>query len=246
MSAKKRTTSAPPPPPPPRRGCLASFLVTSAIVWLILYVVLLVASRTEGFKYAVSERLNEPRETTLSVGRMWLSPGLTLVMEQITSDNQWTMDGPALQIDEMQLRWYWPGWVLPGHQRIKEVRLKGARWRFVKDDAGAWQPAEFASDALYWAARAGMSIPDPVPPALTLMPEGIRFTVTNGALFWWDGEGGVEMALQGIQIRSDEATLNKRRFNYQELTAASSFWNGRDHGRVERRFLQIDGEPVDL
>ena len=245
MSARKCQTPAA-SPPPARRGCLASFCVTAVIVGLILYIVLLVASRTEGFKYAVSERLNEARVTELAIGRMWLSPGLTLVLEQITSDNQWTMDGPALQIDEMQLRWNWMGWVLPQRPRVREVRLQGARWRFVQDDEGAWQPAEFAGDALYWAARAGMEMPDPAPSGLTLLEEGIRFTVTDGALFWWDGEGGVAMALQGIRIQSDEAVLNNRRFNYQELTAASSFGNGRDQGGVERQFLQIDGEAVNI
>lgn len=243
MSAKRKANPA---PPPPRRGCLSSFLVTSAIVLMIVYVVLLIASRTEGFRYAVSERVNEAQQTELAVERIWLSPSLNLVLEQVTAGEEWTMDGPALQIDEAQLRWDWLGWVFPGRQRVRELRLQGARWRFVRDSEGKWQPEEFVGDALYWAEKAGMQLSESAPEAPTVLNPEIRLTVANGSLFWWDGEGGVEKALQGIKIRSDTATLNGRLFEYQILEASSRFWNGNDHGAVERHLLRVDGDKVDL
>ncbi len=243
MSAKKKSNPA---LPPPRRGCLASFFITSAIILLILYIVLLVASRTEGFRYAVSDKVNEAQQTELAIERIWLSPSLTLVLEQVTAGEEWTMDGPALQIDEAQLRWNWLGWILPGRQRIRELRLQGARWRFVRDEQGEWQLAEFVGDALYWAGKAGMQWSESAPDAPTVLNPNIRLTVTNGSLFWWDGAGGVEMALQGIEMQSDEAFLNGRLFEYRELSASSRFWDGRDHGAIEQRFLWIDGDKVDL
>lgn len=222
----------------PRRGSAAgSFLLTLLIIFLIAYIGLLIASRTEGFKVMFTERIAAQYDLPMTVERMWLKPNLTLVLEDVRSLAE-QVDGTAdLTSAEWQMSWH--PWRNEG-LRILEMRETVVHFR--KDMQGTWQPAIFAAQADRLAALIGAP-----PLSDNLVRNGLEpldWDWQDAELFWLTVEGHTLMSLQGVRTRVASATLVERTVQYQEVFVERPYWQNQDFSATEWSLLWVDGRPM--
>lgn len=221
-------------------GCAVQSVITLLVLLIIGYVLVLLAARTEGFKYTVEDRLSERWGLPVTVSRIWVKPDGVLVMEGVEGLVAALEGAPGIAVNEIQVRWSLWGWVWPGVPAVREVGIRDGQVTFQQDEEGVWQPGHFALDAeRIWdwvRAPDGTDAPE---------PQWSRPVHVDGLdLRWLDAAGQPLRVAESVDLQRERAVLRSRLFVCQDLSADRVFEQGREQPAVERVFLWIDGEPV--
>lgn len=130
---------------------LSRAIATTLILVGILYAGLLLVSRTEGFSDIVRGQLAKQFGLEMKVGSASLTPGLTLVLNEVEGHVPKHALKPGVSARRAVIRWRWSGFV-GGGSRLRTLSVEDAKVRFSPDGTGVWQPVAF-SEVSTWFAR---------------------------------------------------------------------------------------------
>jgi hypothetical protein len=231
--------------PPAASGRLLSFFVTTLIVGIILYVAILIASRTAGFHYLVEERIEQHWQVPVQIERVWLKADGALVLEGIAARSDAWPAAAEMRLDEIQLRWQWRNLFRRGEPLLNTVEITGGGWTFQTDDQGIWRPTLFAGRATALARDLGLytdadtTAPSPLDPATQ-----IHFNSVN--LVWRNADGSLLLALQEVDLRSTQTRMLGHELTLQEVVIGRGYWQDREQSRLERQLLWINNRPIPI
>ena len=228
-----------------RSGCVVHTVVTCVILAIILYVVVLLAVRTEGVRYSVEERLSAAWGESTQVGSVWAKPDLTLVLEHVQTPDFDPHQGAGWRLDELRLHWSWRNALLPERRMLRRVEVEKGVWSFVRADADSWTPSHFVGDAaqvLEWLgieARLAGTAP------LVMLDSAIDIDLSSVDLYWWEA-GNLEAFALGVSLVSQQGRMLDRHIHFQELRAARIGLDRWEREDVAVSYLWIDNAPVPL
>ena len=216
------------PGQPSPRGFFHSFsgvVSTLLILLVILYLGLLLISRTAGFADIVRGQLDKRIGLEFTVGHATLTPAFGLVLEDVKGVVPKNSLRAGVEAKRIVIRWSWPK-LFFGGDPLHELRAESADLHFALDAAGRWQPAQFGQISEWLAgkmqldlkrytsivARAAATNAAAQPEELDLFSER-RVEIQNGLVHWQvvaDSEiaraDGVDLASTRVQLPNREIT----------------------------------------
>lgn len=240
-----------------RRGFfsrLRSFFITWIIIGGILYVGLLILSRTEGFRYTIAEKVSDRLGLSITIRSSYLTPDLDLVLGGVMGGGGGVLPEEAgfsveeVHMDLQPLRaiWHKASWV-------RGMELSHPSFNILREESG-FRPVwlqEFIEPLLH-VSRLDLA-------ALQRESLGIssdsgirqdrripRCRMMDSEWFWRKKDGSVERHLAHLELLIDQIQLPERHFEYVRIRSA----NGEvgeavyDHFHVE--WLEGGGRVIPL
>ncbi|HOW97899.1 MAG TPA: hypothetical protein P5567_00750 [Kiritimatiellia bacterium] len=237
---------------PGSSGPVAHILGVLVCLAGIVYLGLFLASRTQGFRLSVEDRLERALGLPVSLKRVEATPGLNLRLEGLASRDSEKNGRPGIRAHEVVLGWSLSGLVRPG-PLFQRVVIRGGAITFAPGSSGRWEPAALeplGAQVAQWGGfelpapeAAGSSAPGdgneagPAAPSAEGAPtntaswfEHVALEVRAARLAWWDAEGGERASAEGIDLLVTPVNLPNRPITHVHLTM--------DKGRVGNRQVQ--------
>ena len=126
----------------PFKKVALEFLVTTAIVVILLYLGLLLVSRTAGFRSLIAERLASEVGGSYKVGRSWFDMQLNLHASQIRSTGNARAQG-QIDVDRLTAHWSMEGLLSRDQPLIQKIQLDGISILAIHVENSGWQPEVF-------------------------------------------------------------------------------------------------------
>lgn len=217
--------------PAPRKSLASRWrsfqgLLTAMVLMpLVVYVGLLIAGLTQGFRSLVAEKLSDATGLPIALERTFLSPTLTIHIRGITTrppkaeltaerDDAQRAPSPkvraSLSARRATLR---PGWFF---RSVRELEVEEGRLCFVQNTAGAWQPKAMATSLKWMDPDAGFKLPGTSAPTpeVAAPPRapggntggnaagaGITLRFAQCEIVWLAADGTETASLKGMDAR---------------------------------------------
>jgi hypothetical protein len=234
----------------PQGGGLGALAVLMLLVVGALYVLALVASRTNGFKGYIRDRLDEALGLPVQVERAYLSLRLDVVIEGIGEPEGLVAGRPGLQIARLILRVApWRGWsgALPA---IRAIAASDVYVAVAKDDAGIWQPASLAPVVRRIGAWIGIDLPSHASEegrnAVAAVLFSRRLDVRNARITWY-GPSDTVLQATGMNWQNQPLEVADRILMYRSLAVTQLLLrDGQRMDNVRIDFLQSPERTIVL
>ncbi len=190
----------------PVGGVLYRALLTVLILLVVLYVAVLVLSRTAGFRSLVEERIRTRWDWPVALESVWITPALNVEARGIRSVAEEEGVQPSFKIDRMAWVWTWKRLLHPERATVQRTRMEGARWVFQEDEEGVVQPAYLAAVARALAGYVGFAS-DLEEGALVLDGLAGDWVWDAVDVYWLDRAGHGQGVLQGVDYVSAEVAV---------------------------------------
>lgn len=169
-------------PPQPGGGLLESitrFWVTTLVIVAILYVAVMMISRSDGFRDIVQQRLSLLAGMPVVVEGTRTDPWLNLELDGVVAGAA-TNRIPMLTVGHASLQWRWVPLLRGEGWPFRRLLAQDATLRFQQDTNGLWQPFP----ALHAMVAPAMKLPGAVTTNETVPPvtEFLRSTRTEVVL----------------------------------------------------------------
>lgn len=176
-------------PPEPDDGSLLEsvtrFWVTTVILILIVYVTVVMISRTDGFRDLVRQELSERVGFTVKIGASRLSPGLSIQLEDIRGFLR-TNEPPVVQIAAATLNVRWIPLLRGDLWPVEQLALQAPDFRFVATTNRGWQPLPWIHAALGPSLRLPGAESQALAAGVTewMRAQSVDLAITDGRLRW--------------------------------------------------------------
>lgn len=218
----------------PRHSRLKPFVVTMVILLAVAYVAALLASRTEGFRSYVTERLGDRLGTAITVSKVHATPRLDLVFEDVASEGERSTGSAGFKIGKLKIDWSLASCVRARGFRPTAVAVDRAGISFAPGARGEWEPAAFAAvgeTIAGWAAVAiepGAGGEGQLKPAFQTedkaasgippeMATGGRLTVRDSEISWWSVRGDELASVGDLRLTVTPVRAPKREMTHYRL-----------------------------
>lgn len=221
-------------PPPRRTGPITHGLGVLFGLVVILYAGLFFASRTDGFRGAVEERLERWLGLPVRLEKTALTPTLKLRLTGLASRESDKVGKPGVRAREVLVDWSLAGWIQRDGVALRRVVAQGAVLGFAPGESGHWEPAALEALSRRMAEWGGFQLSEPAAPAAaaessstnepprekqpaSLDWERIALDIREGSVGWWDAEGRELAAAEGVTLRITPLTTPRRRLTHIDL-----------------------------
>lgn len=126
----------------PFKKVALEFLVTTAIVVILLYLGLLLISRTAGFRSLIAERLASEVGGSYKIGKSWFDMQLNLHASEIRSTGNAREQG-QIDVDRLTAHWSMEGLLSRDQPLIQKIHLDGISILAIHVENSGWQPEVF-------------------------------------------------------------------------------------------------------
>jgi len=127
---------------------ITRFWVTIFIIAAILYLAIMVISRTEGFRDLVRQRLEIMSGMTLEVEQVRATLNLNLILEGVKEKPAETNRLSGLTVQRADLHWRLLPLIRGEGWPFKRLKMENVELRFTQARDGTWSPLSSLNDAL--------------------------------------------------------------------------------------------------
>jgi hypothetical protein len=244
----------------PRRGFFHSFsggVSTLLILLAILYVGMLLLSRTAGFSEIVRGQLEKHIGLEFKVGHSALTPSFALVLEDVKGVVPKNVFKAGVAAKRVVIRWSWINYLVGGDP-LAELLAEDVDLLFAPDSTDRWQPAQFGQisdwlaqkmqlDLSRYSSRGSRSsaAQDPSEDELDLFSE--RRVEMKNALVHWQVVAGSEIArADGVSLASTRVQLPNREITHFLVSIRKADTAQGFHAESKRMELLAMGDDRDL
>ena len=216
---------------------LAHFILGCVGLLAVAYGAALLLSRTDGMRYLVGDRLEQQLGLPVRIGAMRLTPGLDLVLENVTTDDARTIQVERLEISGSLLQ------KLKGRPWLQSAEITGCRLAMTQSPGGRWSPAACMPMSEWLVRWCGIRIPslpltgapgqakDSAPGEKTLdaadlgvnesrgFHHQIPLKLRNGKIIWQDAQGGELASAGDIEVHITPLRTQTREMQHAVFSA---------------------------
>jgi len=119
---------------------ITRFWVTLVIILIILYVAILMISRTDGFRGVVRQRLEMLSGMNLSVDRVYAKPRLDLVVEGLREATNAAHAVSSFEINRIEFAWRWVPLIRGEGWPFRRLHIQDGQMMFTQKPDKSWTP----------------------------------------------------------------------------------------------------------
>lgn len=216
----------------------------------IAYAAVLVASRAEGFRAYVQDRLGQAVGWPVLIERAYVSLALNVICEGVAVEGGLVAGRPGFQVERLTLKvspWnLWRGM----DDAIQGLDMEDVYVAVARDEQGAWQPAAPAAALRRIAGWLGSDLPAVSAEEFVDKAWAVLFSKPlrlSRARATWYGERDVLFEMTGADWRNEIVRVAGCEFMYRILTVAEAGMSGRERLKgVRLEFLQTPEKTIVL
>lgn len=207
---------------------LSRFMITVAVLIVILGVTLFLAVRTDGGRTMIQDWLGKKLGMTLTIRDTTMELPFVLVMEGISSKENDPLGKPLLKVQEVAVRPRWGG-------RL-EITVERATLSIVKTGETSWNPAFFS--------RLG-DVPfrtiGEITRVVRKLGRDVTLHIDDSGVNWMDDAGAITAVVSGVSFDATPVDVPGRRMSHFKLSIYSSMLpGGVEAGDVDREWMSSE------
>lgn len=213
---------------------------TLLILLLILYIVGLVASRTDGFRSIIAQRLEKIVGMPVKVDRASLAMNYALTLRGVATEGEPRVGVAGVRARQVDVEWRWSNLWRHGRLGIARLKIDRPEIAFAEREDGTWSPSRLAQGGEFILRQLNVSLPgkkavsvsdateaeklpvsSPDKSALAAVGIGLDANVSfkRGEVVWWARGSDAPLAsIEGASLSVTPVHLPGREITHYLLT----------------------------